>query len=49
MSHHLTNMVRQGLSHSDTAGDVMSPFYADGRVELSENDQARVKALLGKE
>jgi len=36
-----------GLSHSDTPGDVMAPFYDASRVELTDNDVARMKNLLG--
>ena len=36
-----------GLSHSEHSADVMSPFYVAAQVTLSENDAARVKALLG--
>merc|ERR1712098_250706 len=35
-----------GLGHSNNAEDVMSPFYAEARNDLSENDVSRVKEWL---
>ena len=44
MLHLIGNAI--GLTHSDQSEDVMSPFYNDSKVQLSENDVGRVKRMF---
>ena len=35
-----------GCKHTESAADVMNPFYFPGRVTLSPNDLAQVEAII---